>query len=117
MIPPLPDRVKEAVSEAHKEGLTVAQIASACGVSVQTVYDWKKGKTINLKGETLVELAEVSRLNARWIINGRGEKLGLSKDERIIVDAFPYLEPSMRKMWLSSARDALELIEVKKKVA
>lgn len=52
MIPPLPDRVADAVAEAEKS-YKVKDIADLCGVSVQTVYDWRKKKTINLKGETL----------------------------------------------------------------
>ena len=108
MIPPLPDRVACAVAAAEKT-LKVKEIAERCGVIVQTVYDWRKKKTMNLKGETLVELAEVSGMSARYIINGKGPMtLDLSRDEMLIIDAFRLRGEEMRKDMVSSAQRLLE---------
>lgn len=94
---------------AAEKYLKVKEIAEQCGVSVQTVYDWRKKKTINLRGETLVELAEVSGMSARWIINGKGPKTsGLSKEEKLIIDAFRLRGEEMRDEMVSSARRYLE---------
>ncbi len=110
MIPTLPDRVADAVAQAEKT-YKVKEIADLCGVTVQAVYDWRKKKTINLKGETLVELAEVSGLNARWIINGKGNResgYSLSADEQLIVEAFRLRGNEMRGEMLRSAKNLLD---------
>lgn len=107
MIPELAERVKDAVSTVESE-MSVKQIAKACGVSVQSVYKWRRGETTHLKGETLVELAEISGFNARWIINGKGPRLGPQKDARTILDALPLISDDMRDSWLEAARKALE---------
>lgn len=106
MTPTLTDRVKDAVSEAEKT-LSVQAIAKACNVSVQSVYNWRRGGASNLKGETLVELAEVSGLSARWIINGKGPKNGLSKDAKVIVEALPLISGDMRESWLDASMKAI----------
>lgn len=109
MTPPLPDRIADAVSQAEKSH-NVKEIAKLCGVSVQTVYDWRKKKTVNLKGETLVELAEVSGLNARWIINGKGRREGhpsLTPEEQTIVEAFRLFGAELKEAWLQPARARL----------
>lgn len=107
MIPPLPDRVADAVAQAEKN-YKVKEIANLCGVSVQTVYDWRKKKTINLKGETLVEIAELSGLNARWIINGKGAREAnpaLSPNELTIIEAYRLFGDELKEQWLKSASD------------
>lgn len=109
MTPTLPERVADAVAQAEKSH-KVKKIAELCGVSVQTVYDWRKKKTINLKGETLVELAEVSGLNPRWIISGKGEREGgptLTKDESTIIEAFRLFGADVKELWLESARSRI----------
>jgi hypothetical protein len=106
MIPPLPSRVQEAVANAEKKK-TVKEIALACGVSEQTIYGWRRGGTINLKGETLVELAEVSGLNPRWIINGKGQKHGLTDEEKDLLIGFHLVSEDMRESWLASSRRAI----------
>lgn len=110
MTPTLPDRVADAVSQAEKK-YKVKEIADMCGVSAQTVYDWRKKKTINLKGETLVEIAEVSGLNARWIINGKGARESspsLSLSERTIIEAFRLFGDEAKEQWLDAAKARLE---------
>lgn len=99
------ERTAEAAREAKKK-MSVAAIAKACGVSRQAVYDWLKGKPIEL-GPALVELAEISGINARWIVNGKGQKHALSDDEKLIVRAFSLFGPETRAQWLAGARDRI----------
>ena len=103
--------------KAALEKYTVKEIAKKCDVSEQSVYDWKKGKTKNLKGETLVELAEVSGFNARWIINHKGQKLGLSDDEQLVIKAFALFGTEARKQWLLIAKEKIAEADASKKLA
>jgi len=116
MIPQLPDRIKDAVAHAEKR-MSIKQIAKDCDVSVQSVYGWRNGVTINLKGETLVELAEVSGINARWLINGKGKKYGPSEDEKLLLKAFSLFGDELRDGWLLMARATIERDEAKRKQA
>lgn len=70
----LADRVSEALAAAEANGFTVARVAAACGISVQAVYDWRKGATHEIDGSNLVELAELSGFNAKWIAKEEGAK-------------------------------------------
>lgn len=70
----LATRVQEAVEAAKKSGNSVVTIANACGISRQAVYQWTDGSTKSIDGANLVELAELSGLNARWIATGKGAK-------------------------------------------
>lgn len=104
----LKERIQEAVETAIDNKRTIQEIADACGVSVQSVYAWKRGETINLKGETLVELAEVSGLNARWIINQKGPKVTLTTDQKTILAGFALFGSELRENWLLAASQAIE---------
>jgi len=70
----LSERVKEAIDAAADNGHTVAQIAKACGIKPQAVYQWMDGATKSIDGENLVELAELSGYLAMWIVKERGPK-------------------------------------------
>lgn len=67
--------LSERVSEAINNGLTpsVPEVAKACDVSVQAVYQWMNGDTKQIMGEKLVELAEITGYSARWIATGKGD--------------------------------------------
>jgi len=81
----------------------------ACGISRQAVYQWMEVGANSIDGSNLVELAELSGYNARWIANSKGVKTRTKTDEeQLILDAFPLLEAPVRSIWLSSARDAIE---------
>ena len=60
-------RVTEAIETS---GVRVATIAERCKISPQAVYDWMNGNTKEISGENLVELAELSGFDARWIAKG-----------------------------------------------
>ena len=70
------------------------------------------------------DIAAALGLELRWLITGEGEKhvarridtmesthsgreCNLSIDEQMILAAFPLLSDTVRKMWVSSAQDAL----------
>ena len=108
MTPTLPERVSAAVAEARKR-YSVIEIAEMCDVSKQSVYDWQKKKTINLKGETLVGLSDASGFTAKWIISGKGPRdTALPPDEQTILEAFRLFGDEMRESWLDAARTRLE---------
>lgn len=68
----LAERVLEAIEAT---GLDVPDLAKKVGVSKQAVYDWKKGVSLaKIKGENLVELADLAGYEALWIMKGKGLK-------------------------------------------
>ena len=60
-------RIKEAIETS---GVKVATIAQRCGITPQAVYQWMDGSTEKLSGENLIELAELTGYDARWISKG-----------------------------------------------
>ena len=67
----LSERIAEAIEESGK---TVAQIATACGITPQGVYAWTKGDTGELMGVTLARLASATGYEALWIAEEKGPK-------------------------------------------
>jgi transcriptional regulator with XRE-family HTH domain len=67
----LAERVKEAIESS---AVGVAAVAKACGVSPQAVYQWMSGEVLQISGENLVELAEVTGFEARWIARELGPR-------------------------------------------
>ena len=67
----LAERIREAIETSD---VSVASIADACGISLQAVYQWMKGETKELMGDHLVELAELTHFEARWIAKEVGPK-------------------------------------------
>lgn len=80
----LSDRVKEAIDTSGK---SVKDIARACEVTEQAVYDWRKGSTKSIDGDNLVELADITGFEAKWIAKGKGPKRRIyaSSDEQMHV--------------------------------
>lgn len=72
------ERIKHAMQTA---GITRAQVAAGCGVTVQAVYKWHADPSINLKSEHLFQLADMTGFNARWIATGRGPERGQDGQE------------------------------------
>jgi transcriptional regulator with XRE-family HTH domain len=67
----LAERVTEAIETSQ---VSVASIADACGISPQSVYQWMNGETKELMAENLVEIAEITGYEARWIAREAGPK-------------------------------------------
>lgn len=110
--------VSEAIEAAKRRGHSVAAIAKACGISRAAVYQWASGESKSIDGFNLVELAELSGYNARWIIKGKGPKESrLSDDEELLLRAFNLSEPAIREMFLVMARSEIEKSGAKAKVA
>jgi len=65
------ERIQEALQTS---GTTVKAVAQACGITEQAVYAWLKGDTKQISGENLVELAELTGFEARWIAKEVGPK-------------------------------------------
>lgn len=52
--------------------LSVADVAAACKVSPQAVYQWENGDTKGLKPENLVAACEKLKTYSRWLVRGTG---------------------------------------------
>lgn len=65
-------RVTEAIKAS---GVSVAAVAERCKITPQAVYDWMNGNTKEISGENLVELAELTGFDARWIARGTLPKI------------------------------------------
>ena len=75
-------RVLEAI-EATGLSEKVVELAEKIGVTKQSVYDWKKGKSIeDMKARFLVKLADLSGYEPLWIMEGRGPKKRILTDEQ-----------------------------------
>jgi transcriptional regulator with XRE-family HTH domain len=98
----LADRVKEAAEAAKANGYSVKKIADECRISVQSVYQWLDGSTKSIDGGNLVELADLSGYNHRWIMKGVGPK----SDSRPIQQAIKI----MRQMTPARQADAVKII-------
>lgn len=70
-MPTLAERIQEAITES---GTKVPDIAARCGISVQAVYGWMRGDTKSIEGANLVELADITGYEARWIAKELGPK-------------------------------------------
>lgn len=66
------DRILDAMEEAGFE--RKVDLATACGVSKQTVGDWTSGRTENIRPEHLVKLADVLGVEIRWLATGQGPR-------------------------------------------
>ena len=71
-------RIKERMDEL---GLSAADLADACGISVQAVYQWLSGKNKNLKHEHFFALCDALNVNPRWLALGEGAKVAAQNRE------------------------------------
>lgn len=111
-------RFQEAIGILEAKGLSIAAIANAIGTSRQAVNDWKLGKGLaNSRAAFVVELAELSGLNARWIINGKGPKNSLSQEQKLLLEGFPLLDESHRQSWIDAANRAINEAAERSKTA
>lgn len=56
----------------RKPGATKAALARACQVKGPSVVDWFNGKTLSLKGRSLVRAAAYLGVDAGWLATGSG---------------------------------------------
>ena len=71
------DRINARLDELEKEGrkITDAALGRIAGVARQTVGDWRKGRSVNLRPENLIAVADALGLEVRWLATGRGPRL------------------------------------------
>ena len=65
----LAERIKEARQAAQ---LTQQQLADACGISMQAVSHWEQGRSKEITASNLFHLADVLRVDPRWLATGEG---------------------------------------------
>lgn len=53
-------------------GVSVEDVARACGVTVQSIYGWIRDSVKDLRNENLFALADRTGFEARWIATGKG---------------------------------------------
>lgn len=69
----LSDRMQSAMQEA---GVSPKELADACGVRVQAVYQWRSGAIKKLEGMNLVKAAARLGVRSQWLGEGRGPRRG-----------------------------------------
>lgn len=67
----LAERLNEAMKES---GVTPGDLASACGIRVQAVYQWQSGKTKKLEGDNLLIASKRLHVRPEWLSSGTGHK-------------------------------------------
>lgn len=98
------NRLKDRLSDLKKDGIDVAVVAKACGVSKQAVYQWMNGSSRSLKGDNLVAVARVLRVDPGWLSTGKGQMVSeegavfeaISPDALEIAQAWMKLSPALR---------------------
>jgi transcriptional regulator with XRE-family HTH domain len=103
----LAERIDEAITQS---GADVADIARACGISVQAVYAWMSGESKTLKGNSLAELAELAGYEPRWLIKGQGPKSTYPRGtpQAKVIEAMDTMDPYQVKILLKTAEAVLE---------
>lgn len=86
--------------ELSKSPYNQRSFAKAVGVSAPTVTDWLNGKIKELKGPNLERVCALLRLNAKWLLTGRGQKsanesLGIEEPSPEYL-AVPFMDVSLR---------------------
>jgi transcriptional regulator with XRE-family HTH domain len=69
------------------EGYSIAELAAAVGVTVQSVYQWEKGETKGLKPDNLVAVAEFLGVTVEYLVTGA--ETPVAKIVRHTVDPLP----------------------------
>lgn len=103
----LTERINVAIAQS---GAEVADIARACGVTPQAVYAWMKGETKQIMGDCLVELAEFTGFEARWIAKELGPK-------RLMRPKTPQQEHVLRAMQTMAPYETNMLIKIADTIA
>jgi len=96
----LAQRISEAIETSE---VSVSSLAEACGISPQSVYQWMKGETKELMGNHLVELAELTGYEARWIAKEIGPKRRIyakTSQQAHVLDAMTTMTPYQVDMFV-----------------
>lgn len=68
----LKERLEQALEAMPEPRPTQADLARAAKIKPPSVSDWFTGKTKTLKGETLLSVSALLRVNPTWLNTGRG---------------------------------------------
>jgi transposase-like protein len=99
-MPNLASRIKEAIESAKGAGVSIADIAKACSVSVQSVYQWRKdGERQEIEGTKLVALAEITGYCSMWIVTGKGPKLCPTEEEWEVLRQYRLMKNHEQQKW------------------
>jgi transcriptional regulator with XRE-family HTH domain len=109
----LEQRVLEAIEAT---GLNPADLAAKIGISKQGVYDWKRGDSVSkMKGENLVELAELSGFEPLWIMKGKGsKKKSLSETQKDILTLASGMSDTAMQHWIAIGKSLISVIPTSK---
>ena len=104
--------LSERISEAVKvSGVTVAAIAARCGVTPQAVYQWMNGETKQISGENLVELADLTGFDARWLAKEAGPKRRIyprTPPQAHVLELMQKLPPAQEELLVKIAESVAE---------
>lgn len=70
------DRINQAIDAwegTNGQKFSNAAFGRAVGVSRQAVGDWRKGRTMEIKGSPLLRAASYLNVNPTWLAEGRGK--------------------------------------------
>jgi transcriptional regulator with XRE-family HTH domain len=67
------DLAKRILDRRLELGLSQNDIARALGITNKAVSHWETGRSQNIKLEHLVDLADVLRVDLRWLAVGKGD--------------------------------------------
>ena len=56
-------------------GVSVAQVAAACGITPQAIYKWLKGTSDDLAGQQLAKVCDLTGFDPAWIEFGTGPRI------------------------------------------
>lgn len=94
--------IKKLLRDRREQlGLTMKEVAEACGVSEGAVSRWESGDIANMRRSRIVLLAKVLKISPLQILeieNGEneGDVFTASPEERILLEAFRSAPPEIR---------------------
>jgi len=111
----LEERVLEAILATNME---VPDLAKKIGVTVQSIYDWKKGLSlVDMKARFLVELADAAGYEPMWIMKEKGlKKKSLTQDQVKILQVAELMQDEVMGNWIENGIFLTSVIPTKKTV-
>ena len=104
------DRIKEARKAA---GLTQKELASKLGVKHSAVSKYEQGRVVNLKRETIANIAAVLNVKPSWLMcmddSTKKTTIELSEKELAIIDMFRAMNEEGQEKVYDYIRDLTEL--------
>lgn len=89
-------------------GISVTDLARACGIKSPSVHDWENGKTKKIEGDNLLAAAQALRVTPDWILRGHGPRErgaapaasasvpALRPDQRALLDLYEAMSPAQK---------------------